>query len=175
MYSLAPFHIDLKALGEGANPFTFQLGGEYFEAIHASEVHRGELGVNLTIYRVDDVFELHFHIQGSVCIPCDICLDDMNQPIDAASKMVAKFGEGVSDDDDLVIVREEEGILDISWYIYELIVLNIPIRHVHAPGKCNPAMIEKLNELSATRSSDGNTGEETDPRWAALDKLKTKK
>ncbi len=174
MYSLTPFHIDLKTLGEGAKSFTYKINGDYFKAINASEVQRGELEVNLTIYRVDDVFELLFHIHGVVCIPCDICLDDMNQPIDTTSKLVAKFGEGLSSDDGLVIIKDDEGILDISWYIYESIVLNIPIRHVHAPGKCNLAMIERLNRLSATRSSDGNIGKKIDPRWATLKKLKTK-
>ena len=174
MYSLTPFHIDLNALGEGENSFTYKINGDYFEAIKAPEIQRGELEVSLTVYRVDDIFELHFHIHGVICIPCDICLDDMDQPIDAASKMVAKLGEDLSGDDDLVIIKDDEGILDISWYIYESIVLSIPIRHVHAPGKCNPVMIERLKGLSATRSSDGNSEKEIDPRWAALKKLKTK-
>jgi uncharacterized metal-binding protein YceD (DUF177 family) len=87
---------------------------------------------------------------------------------------VAKLDEDLSGDDDLVIIKDDEGILDISWYIYESIVLSIPIRHVHAPGKCNPVMIERLKGLSATRSSDGNSEKEIDPRWDALKKLKTK-
>lgn len=173
MYSLTPFHIDLRALGEGEKIFTYKLGNEYFQAINATEVHRGNLDVNLSVYRVDNLFELHFKIKGFVCVPCDICLDDMDQPIDTTSKLVAKFGEGLSEDEDLVIVDEDKGILDISWYIYETIVLNIPIRHVHEPGKCNPVMIEKFKELSTTRSrGDGDSEIDIDPRWAALKKLK---
>ncbi len=60
---------------------------------------------------------------------------------------VVKFGEDYSEDDDLVTVAENEGILDVSWFIYEFIDLNIPIKHVHAPGKCNPAMIEMLKSI----------------------------
>ena len=56
---------------------------------------------------------------------------------------------------DLVTVPENEGILDVSWFVYEFIVLALPIRHVHAPGKCNPAMIRALNEHSAARSGFG--------------------
>jgi len=41
---------------------------------------------------------------------------------------------------------------------------------VHAPGKCNHAMTEKLEELSAARSSD--EAGEIDPRWSALKDLK---
>jgi uncharacterized metal-binding protein YceD (DUF177 family) len=52
-------------------------------------------------------------------------------------------------------------------------VLAIPIKHVHAPGKCNDAMTKKLEELSATRSGDEDAAD-TDPRWAMLEQLKQK-
>ena len=124
-----------------------------------------------SINRTDDFFELNFHTEGVVHIPCDICLDDMDQTIETDDRLVVKFGEEYSEDDELVTVAENEGILDVAWFIYEFIDLNIPIKHVHAPGKCNPAMIEKLNEHSAARS--GEEEEETvDPRWEALLKLK---
>jgi uncharacterized metal-binding protein YceD (DUF177 family) len=70
------------------------------------------------------------------------------------------------------VVPENEGILDMTWFIYEFVALVIPIRHVHAPGKCNPAMTKALEELSADRSSDEESDQPTDSRW---DKLKTLK
>ena len=95
----------------------------------------------------------------------------MDQTIETDDRLVVKFGEEYSEDDELVTVAENEGMLDVAWFIYEFIDLNIPIKHVHAPGKCNPAMIEMLQEHSAARS--GEEEEETvDPRWAALLKLK---
>ena len=95
----------------------------------------------------------------------------MEQSIETDDRLLVRFGEDYSEEDDLVIVAENEGILDVAWFIYEFIALNIPIKHVHAPGKCNPAMIEMLQEHSAARS--GEEEEETvDPRWAALLKLK---
>ncbi|HEY9551581.1 MAG TPA: DUF177 domain-containing protein, partial [Prevotella sp.] len=50
-----------------------------------------------------------------------------------------------------------------------------PIRHVHAPGKCNPAMMKLLQEHSAARSSEVEEEKTAiDPRWGELMKLKTK-
>ena len=97
----------------------------------------------------------------------------MDQSIETDNRLVVKFGEDYSEDDDLVTVAENEGILDVSWFIYEFIALNIPIKHVHAPGKCNPAMIRVLEEHSAVRSGEGDE-KATDPRWAALEQLKKK-
>ena len=71
----------------------------------------------------------------------------MELPIEADNKLVAKFGEEYSEDDDLITVPENEGILDVAWFIYEFIELVIPIKHVHAPGKCNPAMMKMLDEV----------------------------
>ena len=171
MCNIESFKIDLKALPQGASILEFKLDDSYFKAIDAPDIQRGELSSSLSISRTDDFFELNFHTEGIVHIPCDFCLDDMEQSIETDDRLLVRFGEDYSEEDDLVIVAENEGILDVAWFIYEFIALNIPIKHVHAPGKCNPAMIEMLQEHSAARS--GEEEEETvDPRWAALLKLK---
>ena len=171
MCNIESFKIDLKALPQGASILEFKLDDSYFKAIDAPDIQRGELSSSLFISRTDDFFELNFHTEGIVHIPCDICLDDMEQSIETDDRLLVRFGEDYSEEDDLVIVAENEGILDVAWFIYEFIALNIPIKHVHAPGKCNPAMIEMLQQHSAARS--GEEEEKTvDPRWAALLKLK---
>lgn len=172
MNSLESFKIDLKALPQNETVLQFKLDDDYFKVIDASEIQRGDLTVNLSIRRTDDFFELNFHIEGIVHIPCDLCLEDMEQPIRTDNRLVAQFGEEYSEDDDLVTVAEDEGILDVAWFIYEFIDLNIPVKHVHAPGKCNPAMIEKLKEHSAARSGEEEENDTVDPRWAVLKNLK---
>lgn len=164
--------IDLKGLSEGLNKLEFDLDNTYFKAINASEVSGGSVHVSLEIVRTQNYyFTLDFYEKGTVVLPCDICLDDMEQPIETQQRLEVKFGSTYSDDDDLVTVPENEGILDVSWFVYEFIVLALPIRHVHAPGKCNPAMIRALNEHSAARS--GSEDEKPmDSRWEALLKLK---
>ena len=171
MCNIESFKIDLKALPQGASILEFKLDDSYFKAIDAPDIQRGELSSSLSISRTDDFFELNFHTEGIVHIPCDICLDDMEQSIETDDRLLVRFGEDYSEEDDLVIVAENEGILDVAWFIYEFIALNIPIKHVHAPGKCNPAMIEMLQEHSAARSGEEEE-EIVDPRWAALLKLK---
>ena len=171
MCNIASYKIDLKALPQGVTSLEYKLDDGFFKAIDAPGVQRGELSSSLSVNRTDDFFELNFHTSGVIHIPCDVCLEDMEQSIDTHDRLVVKFGVEYSEDDDMVTVAEDEGILDVSWFIYEFIELNIPIKHVHAPGKCNHAMIELLNEHSAARS--GEEEEETvDPRWAALLKLK---
>lgn len=173
MFSLESFKIDLKGLETDVTTFEYDLGDAYFSAIGGSEVSGGDVLVRLDVRRSSAYFELDFSISGNVTVACDLCLDDMEQPIETHNHIVAKFGDECSEYEDLVIVDESEGIIDVAWLIYEFIALAVPVRHVHAPGKCNPVMIKALEEHSAARSSEENGVTAVDPRWSELEKLKT--
>ena len=172
MCSLEQFKIDLKGLTAEVTTLDFDLDNAFFNALDETEVESGSLHVSLSIRKASGFFELLFHTVGTIDIVCDRCLDLMEQPIETDNRLVVKFGSTDSEDDDTVIVDENEGILDTSWFIYEFIALAIPIQHVHAPGKCNPAMTKALEELSADRSGDEESSQAIDPRWEALLKLK---
>ena len=172
MCSLEFLKIDLKSLKEEETSLEFDLDDTYFEALDDAEVKKGSLHVSVSIRRATGFFELLFHTAGTVIIPCDRCLDDMDLPVETENRLVVKLGSEYSEEDEVIVVPENEGILDMSWFIYEFVALVIPIRHVHAPGKCNPAMTQALEELSADRSSDEESAQEIDPRWEALLKLK---
>ena len=172
MCSLEQFKIDLKNQKDEVRTLDFDLDNQYFSALDDSEVKQGALHVSVSIRKMTGFYELLFHTEGTVNVTCDRCLDDMSQPIKADNRLIVKLGAAYSEEDDVITVTEDEGILDTSWLIYEFIVLAIPIKHVHAPGKCNAAMSQVLEELSADRSSDEESNQPVDPRWSALEKLK---
>ena len=60
---------------------------------------------------------------------------------------MVKFGhEYAEEGDNLIVIPEEEGEINVAWFMYEFIALSVPMKHVHAPGKCNKAMTGKLNK-----------------------------
>lgn len=172
MCSLESLKIDLRGLSDGETVREYDLDDAYFEAIEAPEVKRGNLHVRLVVRKNPSFFELDFHTEGTVIVACDKCLDDMRQPICTDNRLMVKYGAEHSEEDDLVTLAETEDTLDVAWYVYEFVVLDIPIKHVHQPGECNPAMIHALKEHSATRSSDEDEGKPIDPRWEALGKIR---
>jgi uncharacterized metal-binding protein YceD (DUF177 family) len=172
MGSLEQFKVDLKGLKDELTKLEFDLNKDYFEALDETDVQSGVLHVSVSIRKASGFFELQFHTVGTIDIPCDRCLDLMEQPVETDNRLVVKLGSTTREEDDTIVVDENEGILDLSWFIYEFIALAIPIQHVHAPGKCNPAMTQVLEELSADRSGDEESSPATDPRWDALLKLK---
>lgn len=176
MCSLNTYKIDLNGLKEGTTTLEFHLGNAYFEEIKEvgePEVARGNLLVKLDIQRRGQYFDFDFNIKGTIYVSCDLCLADMEQAIETDDKLVVKFGKEYLEEDNLVTIDENEGTLNVAWFIYEFIALNIPIKHVHAPGKCDSAMIEVLNKHSATRSGEGEDNKAIDSRWRELEKLRT--
>ena len=117
MCSLERFKIDLKGLTEEVSAFEWDINRDFFDALDETEVESGALHVSLSIRKASGFFELQFHTVGSVDITCDRCLDLMEQPIETDNRLVVKLGSSNSEDDDTVIVDENEGILDLSWYI----------------------------------------------------------
>lgn len=176
MGKLSAYKIQLKTLSEGTHLFEYELDNAFFEKIDSPEIQKGKLSVALSLKRTDRIFELQFSLDGTVIIPCDRCLDDMQQLVSCREKLYVKFGSDFSqEEDNIVIVPEHEGSINIAWFLYEFIVLSIPAKHVHKVGECNKDMYSQLKKhLITDRESEGNfndeTDEPTDPRW---DKLKT--
>lgn len=130
------------------------------------------------------MFEMNFTLEGTVIVPCDRCLDDMELPIETNNRLVVKFGrEYAEESDEVVVIPEDEGAINVAWFLYEFIALAIPMKHVHAPGKCNKAMSSKLKKHTAKGSAmsddmdddaaddvsfDEDSSTSVDPRWDAL-------
>lgn len=172
MCSLETFHIDLRGLLDSTTTLEYNLDDAFFDSLEAPEVRRGQLHVDVVIEKLSNYYELKFHTEGTVIISCDKCLDDMEQPISTDNRLLVKYGEAHAEDEDQVTLADDEETLNVAWYIYEFIALCIPIKHVHRPDECNPAMIKALEEHSASRDSSDDGGRPTDPRWEALSKLK---
>ncbi|MCM1080083.1 MAG: DUF177 domain-containing protein [Bacteroidales bacterium] len=173
MCGIDNLRLDIKALPEGDSAVTVRLGGDFFSAMEASDITQGDVRVDVSIRKTAHFSDVTFRAIGTVEIPCDRCLDPMEQPVDARQHLTVKFGSEYSEDDDLITVTEDNSVLDLSWLVCEAVILSLPVKHVHAPGKCNRAMIQLLSEHSATRSDDtAGEQQETDPRWSALEELK---
>ena len=173
MSELETYKIDLKGMKEDQKVLEYDLNDQFFASLDGAQLEHGALHVSVSIRKTAGLFELLLHTEGTVTVICDLCLDDMQQPIDTENRLLVKLGaETDMENDELITVSEDKGVLDLAWFIYEFIALAIPIKHVHAPGKCNHVMTQKLEELSAARSSD--EAEEVDPRWSVLKTLNIK-
>jgi uncharacterized metal-binding protein YceD (DUF177 family) len=168
----------------------YLLDNMFFTNIDSEDIQKGKINTRLTISKKGGVFDLSFTFNGVVIIPCDRCLDDMDLPIETSAHLIVKLGKDYSEEsDEIVVIPETEGIINLAWFLYEFIALAIPIKHVHAPGKCNKQMTTKLKKHLTKSDDDQSFGsdeiddviitdedqyeeEKTDPRWEALRGLK---
>lgn len=173
MADLKKIEIDLKGLADDSATLHFAVGNDYFEVIGAQDMTGGEVDVRINVHRTAyRFFDLDIRFSGTVTVPCDRCLDDMQQQVEGEGHLVAKLGEEYSEEDDIITVAEDDGTFDATWVVYEFIALSVPVRHVHAPGKCNRAMSQLLEEHSAARSAEGDGEKPMDPRWSGLEQLR---
>jgi len=171
---LDKYIIDLKGLSEHSAAFAFDLDNSFFNLIEGSEIRNGEVHVDLSILEEFGTFKLIFTIVGFVYVPCDLCLDDMQQSINYSDVLKVKFGDKIVDDgSDTVIINEYQGVINVSWYIYEFIMLSIPLKHSHPIGLCNPFMVEELNKHLCIKKEKKSSvaNEDSDPRWNKLKEL----
>lgn len=174
MGRLDKYNIDLKGLNVPQATYEWTVDNEFFSIVDSEEVSRGKVDVGLQVTKSSGLFHLEFSVSGTVTVTCDRCLDDMLLSIENSGELKVKLGPDFADEGDIVVVPEDKGVVNVAWYIYEFIAIAIPIKHVHAPGKCNKGMMEKLNEYSAQGSGDDTDSSEsgaTDPRWDALNGL----
>ena len=168
--------------------YEFLLDNLFFANIDGPEVQKGKVNVTLVVKKTSRAFELNFQTDGVVWLPCDRCLDDMEQPVTSTDKLLVKFGtEYAEEGDNLVVIPEDEGIINVAWFMYEFVALAIPMKHVHAPGKCNKMMSSKLRKHLRTTPdemdeedfiaegeadmAEEDTDTAVDPRWDELKKI----
>ena len=189
MSKFEQYNIVLKDILDETRMFEYDLDNSYFKKIDSPEVQIGNVKAKVSVHKKTNTYELKFELNGLIIIPCDRCLDNMEQSIHYKEKLLVKFGENFSEENDIVIVPESEGAINIAWFLYEFIVLNIPLKHVHATGDCNKTMAGKLKKHITRQKGDDDDDEstafddddsdddfttndsQTDPRWDGLQNI----
>lgn len=181
------YNIRLLGLAQGEYSFEYNLDNKFFQDIDDEEVGKGDVKVLLKLVVTPSAFDFSFDLKGIIQIPCNRCLDEMSQQIETQNRLVVKLGDEYSEEsDEVIIIPRDEGEINIAWFLYEFVVLNIPIKHFHEPGKCNRFMNAKFRKHKAVdrndidddtidedssgySEDDGDTSDNIiDPRWESL-------
>jgi uncharacterized metal-binding protein YceD (DUF177 family) len=181
------FLIPFIGLKLGKHQFEYQISKAFFEHFEYDEFESASIKVNIVLEKKNTMLELNFKHSGTINVPCDLTSEDFDLPITGDLKLIVRFGETFNDEnEDLLILPIGEHQIDVAQYIYEMIVLSIPLKKIH-PGIKNGTLesdvLLKLNELSINEQENQDNIEEhleikeenTDPRWDKLKKLLTDK
>ena len=179
MSNLKQYIIPFIGLKQGKHLFEYEIDNTFFDAYGFNEFNYSSLQVTLVFEKKTTFFELNFEVIGTVNVACDTSLEPFNQKINGNLPLVIKFGQKYNDDnDEMIIIPHEYYELDVSQFIYELIILSVPTKKVHPKvldGTMNSEALNKLRELEIKKNKSSSNEDITDPRWDKLKSLITEK
>jgi uncharacterized metal-binding protein YceD (DUF177 family) len=176
---LIPF-VGLKL---GKHQFEYQISNAFFEIFDYNEFQNSDIKVNVVLEKKSTMLELSLKHKGTVNVPCDLTSEDFDLPVKGKMKLIVRFGEMYNNDnEELLILPHGEFEMDIAQYLYEMIVLSVPLRRVHPgikDGSLNTEALTKLKELTIKEQKKEHKQEQKeeniDPRWDKLKQLLTDK
>lgn len=171
------FFLPFSGLKQGKHKFKYVIENEFFESFGYTDFNSTKIELRVLLNKTSTMLELELLADGIVNIACDITNETYNQAVSAELELVVKFGEAYNDDnDEILIIPHREHQVNISQYVYEMIVLAVPQKRIHpgvVDGSLDSEVLKKLEELRPKETKKKT--EDTDPRWDALKKLITDK
>lgn len=178
MNNLKEYLIPFAGLKVGKHQFDYQLDNTFFEHFDYDEFNDASIKVVVVLEKKSTMLELDFKHKGTVNVPCDVSGEEFDMPIKGKLKLLIKFGEEFNDEnEELLILPHGEFEVNVAQYIYESIVVSLPLRRIH-PGIKDGSLsevIEKLNSLAPGENKLEEHKGDIDPRWEDLKKLLTDK
>ncbi len=188
MKKLDQYSIAFKGLKEGEDLFEYELDDAFFSLFEASQIETGHLKASVKLKKSEQMLIFDFHLEGQVDSICDRCLDSVKLPVLYDGKLFVKFGETYDEpSEEIIVLPREENAINIARYLYEFIIISLPIRHLHpmdedGHSECNQEMLEQLDRYLINRTDEVDPDEMDpdenndliDPRWGELKKLKEK-
>lgn len=172
------FEIAWQGLKPGVHVYEYELDDKLFDG---REVERDfsdlDAQVTLKFDKKTNFFMCHFDIDGSVTASCDRCGKNFKLRLWDEFDLIIKLtgtedAEEIDEDADVVYISRSETVLNIRDWLYEFVMLSIPLQKVHpddADGKpgCDPKVLELLDKLTETEEVKNDI-------WKGLEGLKNK-
>jgi uncharacterized metal-binding protein YceD (DUF177 family) len=158
------FQIAWLGLKEGMHEFQYEINDEVLEDLGYAhpDFENLDAKVSLKFEKHSSFFMLHFDLDGHLDAPCDRCGDNLDLRLWDEFNLVIKLTDSAEEADrqnekeeaDVHFMPRSETVIDVSSWIFEFIMLSIPIQKIHpdredgSPG-CNPEALKLLEQMKA--------------------------
>ncbi|MCK0158592.1 DUF177 domain-containing protein [Cellulophaga sp. F20128] len=177
MMKLKEFSIPFSGLKQGKHNFEYKIDNTFFESFEYYEFNAAAIDITVELNKMSTLLEFGMKAKGIVNVICDISSEPYDQGINSSLELMVKFGEEFNDEnEEILIIPNGEFQVNISQYLYEMLVLAVPLKRVHPgvlDGTLKSKAVDKLEELQPKEEKENK--EDNDPRWDALKKLITDK
>jgi uncharacterized metal-binding protein YceD (DUF177 family) len=152
------YEIAWQGLKPGPHTYIYEIKDRFMLEREVDESFSNwDARITLNFDKHENFFMLHFDVDGHVTVPCDRCGDDFQlrlwDEFDLVIKLIGEESEDIEDEDDVAFIPRSETVIDISNWLYEFLMLSVPLQHIHPDKKegtsgCNPVALNLLNQLS---------------------------
>jgi len=160
------YNINLKSISENDN-FYFGFSNElFFYFDKENDLKNANGKCNIEINKRDGLIEMYFNITGNVILNCDRSLKEFNFKIKKKKKIIIKY-EKIDEEinDEILFVKQNTYIINVSKFIYEFFLLSIPLKRIH------PSLVNENNIDNFVFSTKKKKENRIDPRFKKLKKL----
>ncbi len=186
------YSISFTGLKDGNHTFEYVIDNKFFENFSYDDFNSINTKITVLLNKKTNLLEVKLTAEGVVNVPCDSTNENFDLPIENEFNLIVKFGEEFNNDhDELLVIPFTAHEIDLTHYIYELLVLSIPVKRVH------PDVVEDEDEFDEDEFDslfdddnddfdniedfddedidEDSNNKEIDPRWDELKKLLTDK
>ncbi|SDX70617.1 Uncharacterized metal-binding protein YceD, DUF177 family [Lutibacter oricola] len=173
MKDLKNFNIPFVGLKEGEHRFEYEINKEFFDFFEYNDFNNSNVNVDISFLKKATMFELEFNFTGWVEVTCDVSNELFQQPIESKLDLIVKFGsEFNNENEEILVLPHSEHTLNVAQYIYEAIVLAVPIKRIHPgieDGTLKSEVFDRLKEFELKEESEqAEDNQDIDPRWNKL-------
>ena len=171
------YEIAWQGLKPGPHTYVYDINDRFMQERDGDESFTNwNAKITLGFDKHENFFMLHFDIDGTVSVPCDRCGDEFKlrlwDEFDLVIKLTGDDAEKIEDEDDVVFIPRHETVIDISKWLYEFLMLSVPLQHIHPVKEdgttdCNPQALHLLDQLAETEEEP-----EVNPIWKGLEAFK---
>ena len=165
MRKLSDFEINFSGLKNGQHKYNYIIDKTFFEFFNYNEFIDSSYKSNLVLDKKTNLIDFKFSSYGYVTLNCDITNEPFNLNTSSNLEFIVKFGNEYNDDnDEIIFLPHGSSRINVSQYIYEMIILSIPLKRV------NPE-IKKDKNINLENFKTNKSNVKNDPRWNELKKL----
>ena len=168
------FSVNIIGLSNKIHLFHFDLKDGFFGLYGKEVLSTGDFDAEVSLDKRETFIEVDFKISGYAELICDRSLEPFNHHLNIDRKVIFKYGEEPQEiSDEIVIITRDQDSIDLGQFMYEFIVLSIPIKKLH-PDLKNEEDDDESDEriVYSTSTEKEEINEDIDPRWEKLKKLK---
>ena len=163
------FDIPFVGLKNGKHNFKFTIDKKFFDHFEFIDFIDASVICSLVLNKKPTFLELNFNANGKVKVPCDVSTELFDYKIYNQYTLIVKFGSSDYESDEILVIPESSYQINVAQYIYEMIVLSLPIKRIHPGIKNGTLKNDILEKLKSLEPKENKLDGSIDPRW---DKLK---